>query len=130
MINHTLSGLRILLVEDEPLLALDLEFALAAVGAIVVGPAATLRAALACAREEGLSAAVLDVRLGQEEVGPVADLLHGQGVPIVFHTAHGISRGMAAALPGAIVVRKPADPADVIRKLAGLVRVAHDAAAR
>ncbi|MCC6780422.1 MAG: response regulator [Hyphomicrobiales bacterium] len=130
MINHTLSGLRILLVEDEPLLALDLEFALVAAGAAVVGPAATLRAARALAREGGLSAAVLDVRLGQEEIDPVASLLHGQGVPFLFHTGHGISRAMAAAWPEAVVIRKPADPVDIVRILAGLVREAESASGR
>ena len=50
MMESSLSGLRVLLVEDEPLLAWELELALAAAGAVVVGPGSTLKMSFALAR--------------------------------------------------------------------------------
>lgn len=120
MMNTSLSGLRILLVEDEPLLAWELELAFAAAGAIVVGPASSLRAGCALAEEEGLAAAVLDYRLGHEEVGPLAALLQDRGIPFVIHTGHATSTETAwAAAP---VVRKPANPETIVQLVCKLVR--------
>lgn len=118
MIAPRLSGLRILLVEDEPLLAWELELALAAAGAIVVGPASTLRAGCALAKDNGLAAAVLDFRLGDEEVGPLATLLYDRGVPFVIHTGHGTPSSRWASMP---VIRKPANPEKVVQMVGALV---------
>ncbi|MCL4765128.1 MAG: response regulator [Hyphomicrobiaceae bacterium] len=120
MMVPSLSGLRILLVEDEPLLAWELELALAAAGAVVVGPASTLRAGLALAAGAGLEAAVLDFRLGDQEVGPLAALLYERGVPFVIHTGHGTPPG--SQWSSAPVVRKPASPELIIHIIASLVR--------
>ncbi|MDJ0386766.1 HWE histidine kinase domain-containing protein [Roseomonas sp. E05] len=85
---------RVLLAEDEPLVALELETQLQALGFTVVGPAASLQEALRLAGEEALlDAAVLDVNLRGQAVFPVADLLVRRGVPVVFATGYG-------ALPG------------------------------
>ncbi|HWL81391.1 MAG TPA: HWE histidine kinase domain-containing protein [Roseomonas sp.] len=85
---------RVLLAEDEPLVAMELETQLQALGFTVVGPAATLQEALRLASEEVLlDAAVLDVNLRGQAVFPVADLLVRRGVPVVFATGYG-------ALPG------------------------------
>lgn len=116
----SLSGLRVLLVEDEPLLAWELEIALAAAGAVVVGPASTLRAGLSLAGGNRLDAAVLDFRLGDEEVGPLAALLYEHNVPFVIHTGHGTPPGSPWA--SAPVVRKPASPDLIVHIIASLVR--------
>ncbi|WP_160936867.1 HWE histidine kinase domain-containing protein [Teichococcus coralli] len=85
---------RVLLAEDEPLVAMELETQLHALGFTVVGPAASLSEALRLASEEALlDAAVLDVNLRGQAVFPVADLLVRRGVPVVFATGYG-------ALPG------------------------------
>lgn len=120
MMDSSLSGLRVLLVEDEPLLAWELELALAAAGAIVVGPASSLRMGCMLARENGLAAAVLDFRLGREEVGPLAALLHDRGIPFVIHTGHGTPANTAWS--SAPVVRKPASPEVVVQLVAALVQ--------
>jgi CheY-like chemotaxis protein len=79
---------RILLVEDELLIALSIELMLAELGYAVVGPLARLDEALARARTEPLDGALLDVHLGSDDVFPVADVLAARGVPFVFATGY------------------------------------------
>jgi CheY-like chemotaxis protein len=84
-----LDGRLILLVEDDPLVALDLVQALEAEGAAVVGPAATVRQALDLMEATpGLDGAVLDVELLGELSFPVADGLRDRGIPFVFETGY------------------------------------------
>ncbi len=80
---------RILLVEDELLVALSIEHTLAALGYAVVGPVTRLDEALARARAEPLDGALLDVHLRSDEVVfPVADVLAARGVPFIFATGY------------------------------------------
>jgi AmiR/NasT family two-component response regulator len=85
-----LSGKRVLVVEDEALVAMLLEDELRDAGAEIVGPAASLGHALRlidrAAADGGLSAAVLDIDLDGRHVEPVADRLAALGVPFVFAT--------------------------------------------
>jgi CheY-like chemotaxis protein len=82
-----LAGKRILLVEDEYILATELAEFLEQHGASVVGPAGSVKHALRLAAR-AVDAAVLDVNLRGERVYPVADVLIGRGVPIVFATGY------------------------------------------
>ncbi len=84
-----MSGKRILLVEDEALIALDTEEALAEAGFHVVGPADRVDVALALARTETFDAAVLDVNLAGDLVWPVAGALRGRGIPFVLLSGFG-----------------------------------------
>jgi CheY-like chemotaxis protein len=84
-----LNGLRILLVEDEALVAVMVEDMLADLGARVVGPASTVAQGLALAAAEALDAAVLDVNVRGEPITPLADVLRRSGVPMVFATGYG-----------------------------------------
>lgn len=85
----SLAGRRILLVEDEYMIAVDLADALARLGAEVVGPVPTLERALALATSPApLDGAVLDVSLHGELVFPVADALLARGVPFVLATGY------------------------------------------
>ena len=90
-----LRGLRILLVEDEFLVALELESMLQELGGEVIGPLGSLDQAVAVAREEALDVAVLDVNVGGRLVTPVADALAARTIPFVFCTGYD-----AASLPG------------------------------
>ena len=83
-----LAGRRILLVEDELLLAMTLEHVLGAEGCVVVGPFPRVEPALKAAREEALDAAVLDINLAGERVYPVAQALSERNVPFVFATGY------------------------------------------
>ena len=90
----SLEGLRLLVVEDEMLVALALEEMLGDFGCVVVDVAGTVDRGLALADKLTLDGAILDINLGGEKVFPVAQRLAERGVPFVFCTAYG-----AAALP-------------------------------
>jgi ActR/RegA family two-component response regulator len=85
-----LRGRRLLVVEDEYLIAAALERALEDRGAEVVGPAGSVENALRLVEAEGdrLDGAVLDINLRDERVYPVADVLAARGVPFVFLTGY------------------------------------------
>ncbi|MFG1431609.1 response regulator [Xanthobacter sp. V2C-8] len=102
-----LAGLRVLVVEDEFLVALGLEGELRTLGCDVVGPVASLSAAMAAARSEGLDAALLDVSLGSESVFPAAAVLADRGVPFVFCSAFTGREPMPRALADRPRVAKP-----------------------
>ena len=116
---------RILVVEDDFLVATLLTEILKSVGWQVVGPVAHLAAALDAAAREGFDAAVLDVNLGRQTVYPVAEVLDARRVPFVFVTAHG-----REALPPLFCERphlgKPFAPGELIGTVAGLVPPAAD----
>lgn len=79
-----LSGLSVLVVEDEHLVALALSDDLEAAGATVIGPASTVEAALGMIARHPVQAAVLDIKLQAQMVFPVADALDELGVPFLF----------------------------------------------
>lgn len=83
-----LVGRRILVVEDEYLIAIELKRWLQEAGADVVGPVAGVEQALDLIEDDGApDVAVLDINLGAgETVGPVADRLAALGVPFLFAT--------------------------------------------
>ena len=85
--SSSLRGSRVLVVEDDYLLAQDLGEQLQSWGAEVMGPAATVAGALALL-EAGPAPveAILDIRLGDGWVYPVADVLRARGIPFVFAT--------------------------------------------
>jgi CheY-like chemotaxis protein len=80
---------RILVVEDEMLVAALLEDRLAALGCRVIGPATAVADALELLKTEEVDAAVLDVNIGGEKVFPVADALAARNIPFLFATAYG-----------------------------------------
>jgi two-component sensor histidine kinase len=101
---------RVLVVEDEVLLSLEVEATLRDMGFEVVGPARDLGEALLLAlSEKELSAAVLDVNLGgRERSFPVADLLQTRNVPYIFVTGYGSASALAGRDIGSVLVlRKP-----------------------
>jgi len=74
----------ILVVEDDPFIALDLEQTLKREGYYVLGPASSVTAALALLRHTDPDAAVLDVNVQGKKVTPVAHVLANSGVPFVL----------------------------------------------
>lgn len=80
---------RILVVDDEPLIAMLLCDWLEELGHTVVGPAHSVKEALALVANEPVDGAILDVTLGQENSFDVAEALHKLSVPTVFATGHG-----------------------------------------
>jgi CheY-like chemotaxis protein len=87
--DRPLAGRRILIVEDEVMVAWMLEDMLANLGCHIVGPAARINQALAMLdTEAAIDAAVLDVNLGGQKSYPIADALAARGVPFVFSTGY------------------------------------------
>ncbi|HEY2132782.1 MAG TPA: response regulator [Acetobacteraceae bacterium] len=84
-----LSGHRILVVEDEVLIAMLLETALEDAGCVVVGPYSRLSEALAAAARDDFDAALLDVNLAGEKVFPVAELLAERKIPFLLLSGYG-----------------------------------------
>jgi len=83
-----LNGKRILVVEDEFLIAMEVEDLLRALGAEVVGPFGRLEPALKAVKEEELHGAVLDVRLDGETSEQVVAVLVSRGVPVLLTTGY------------------------------------------
>jgi len=87
--NASRPGKRILIVEDEPLLAMEVAATLEETGYVAVGPASSVGQALALLDHVGCDCAILDINLGTETAEPVAHRLLKQGVP--FLTISGYS---------------------------------------
>lgn len=89
MVEQALQGRRILIVEDEYLLADDLREALTNEGAEVLGPVASVEEATRLLQDASrIDAAVLDINLRGEPVFPFADALRARGVPFAFTTGY------------------------------------------
>ncbi len=106
--HQPLLDVRILVAEDDAILGYDMKSSLSKAGAHVLGPVKRLADALAFARSELLSCAVLDVNLCQEVVFPAAHVLKDRGVPIVFHTGCSEPEKLRREWPHAQVLVKPA----------------------
>ncbi len=113
-----LRGLKLLIVEDSFLVALDLCVHLEKHGCIVVGPAARLGRALALARDGWLDGAVLDVNLAGETSFPVAAVLGARKLPFVFLSGYDDAEMFPPEFRQAPRLAKPFDYADMVRVLA------------
>jgi DNA-binding response OmpR family regulator len=86
---HVLNGARLLIVEDEYLLAREMADYFENLGAEIVGPVGTVALALGLIASSRIQIAVLDVNLRDERVYPVADLLTLKQIPFVFASGYG-----------------------------------------
>lgn len=117
MTSYTLRGLRILVVEDEYMIAADLAFSLEQAGATVVGPAPSVQAALTLLDNENVDGAVRDMNLLGETVFPVADVLHERQTPFVFISGYDME-GVPDVHSQVVHLAKPYDQATLIEILA------------
>jgi len=119
----TLEGIRVLVVEDEFLVATLIEEMLQSAGCVVLGPVARVAEALDAVDHETYDAAVLDVNLGGDRIDPVADALSRQHIPFMFVTGYN-----TGGLPGEYAARprlsKPFKMADLLGTLMGLLKTA------
>ena len=121
MNNHDqLNGVRVLVVEDDSLLAMDLETTLVEAGAVVVDLCQTLDEAMQRADAADFAVAVLDFGLGSETVSPVARRLVNRGVPFVLYTGKSRHEPSLAEWSDCSIVEKPASS----RALVSAVRTA------
>jgi len=112
---------RVLVVEDETMIAMLIEDVLADLGYEVVGPAGKLASALQLAREERIDAAILDVTIRGGQVFPVADILRERGIPFVLASGYG-----AWTLPdtykGVPLLQKPFSAGQAANAIAAICR--------
>lgn len=110
-----LEGFRVLVVEDEPILALELKDLLSDLGCEVAGAAGRIAEALQLARTLDFDVAILDVNLGGVRVDPVADVLDERGLPYVFATGYASVRtGRPSKWP---VIEKPFEGSCLLRAI-------------
>lgn len=123
--NGTLGGRRILVVEDDYIIAQDIVAELEKVGASVAGPAPSVGKALRLLEKgPAVDAAVLDVTLGDEKSFPIAEVLEAQGVPFLFATGYN-----SGDIPGPWrrfkIVTKPLRISSIHELLAGSISIEH-----
>jgi len=104
---------RVLIMEDEFIVGLDLSDMTQELGFSVEGPYATVAEGEKVLERHRPDAAVLDVQLADGEVFPLADLLVRLGVPIIFHSGHADIAALTARYPEARSAAKPC-PAELI----------------
>jgi DNA-binding response OmpR family regulator len=125
-----LSGERILVAEDECMIALDLTDTLERAGASVIGPAATVQEVLKLAMSETPDRALLDFNLADGEVTPVLELLASKGVPVVVYTGRGLPPELMARHPDLTILRKPVPHRQLVAELAAAkATVSHEMSA-
>ncbi len=114
-----LQGKSVLIVEDEPIIAADLAFAVEAAEGVVVGPFRTGEAGLAAhASGVTIDGAILDVRLADGEITPLACALLANGIVVVFHTASPVPYEITLRHGDRPVCSKPMSSETVVQHLA------------
>ncbi len=101
-----LQGKRVLVVEDEPLVAMAVEDLLVELGCTVIGPAYSLAHALSLIGSNVFDAALVDINLNGERSYPAASALAARGIPFAFATGYASDR-VAPELANAPVIEKP-----------------------
>jgi len=100
--DDILSGLRLLLVEDEAIILMMMEEVITGFGCLVAGAASTVSQALKIVQTEPLDGALIDVRLDGETTLPLAHALSKKGIPFIFVTGFAV-----IPLEGVPVLHKP-----------------------
>lgn len=119
--GHSLSGKRILIVEDECLIAADLARALEEEGAEILGPFCESSPALSSARDNHVDVALLDVNLNGGHCYSVAELLEDRAVPLIFITGYDPS-ALAERFRSAPTITKPFHMDAVLSEMVRLAR--------
>ena len=115
-------GARVLVVEDDFLIRIDLEATLLEAGAEITGLCASVQQALEAIRLDAPDAAILDVRLGKETVGPVARELTSLGIPFVFYTGQVGADATLDEWSQHKVLPKPSQPRAIVAAVANLLK--------
>lgn len=120
--DGVLNGLKILVVEDDFIVAFDMQMMLEEQGARVLGPAATLAQARGIIESDSPQLAVLDVNLNGEFVFPLAEELSALGVPFLFATAYADDERLFPATARHVPrLAKPVQPNVLIGRLKKLL---------
>lgn len=119
--GETLRGLRILLVEDDPLICLDLETSLEEFGAVVTA-ASNVAAAFAALAIAMPDFAVLDFELGAETSEPVAEVVRARNIPFLYLSGHSEHDERFGRWPGVRVLAKPLSTARIARAIGDVLK--------
>lgn len=124
--GSSMNGKRILLIEDEALVALEIESDLLAEGCIVVGPAGNIASAQRLIAESEIDAALVDANLAGRPVDELAVALTRKGIPFAFATGYGRD-GLPREFRDAIVLSKPFSREQMLATVQQLLRPAEAA---
>lgn len=116
--DSSLQGRRVLVIEDEMLVAMEIENLLERQGCVVLGPAPRVSRALSLLDQERPDAALLDLNLNGEPATPVAAALSAAGVPFVLVTGYGEMQSREPELQDAPRLDKPVHHQKLLRVLA------------
>ena len=119
--RKALKGVRLLVVEDDAILLMELEEILQEAGAEIVGRCRTVADALVSVEKDSISAAVLDVRIGDVTIAPVARQLGQRGTPFFFYTGQVVSDPALEEWRGCKVVAKPAQAHTIVAAVIDLL---------
>ena len=117
-----LDGVRVLVVEDEALVAMDLEYLLEDRGAVVVDTCVSNADAAACLEAKDVDAVLLDYNLVDGEAEPTLELARGMDIAVVIHSGHAIGNVLRQTYPDLDVLAKPALPGSIVDALRTAVR--------
>jgi DNA-binding response OmpR family regulator len=120
--DAALQDARVLIVEDDFLILIELETVLGEAGARIVGACRTVDEALAVAGNQDIDAALLDLRVGPDTIAPVAYCLDRRGVPFAFYTGQTETDPIRVEWPDCEIVAKPAAPKAIVAAVAALLR--------
>src|SRR3954467_8935213 len=113
-----LQNIRVLVVEDDPIIGLDLSQILEAAGAVVLGPAHDVPGAMAILETSPVEVGVLDNLIVGGDSLPIADCLVQRGVAFLFHTSH---RGeLGKRYPNVPIIDKPSRPGELVKTVQSL----------
>ena len=113
----------VLIAEDEPFIALDIAMAIEDAGGEVVGPAASVEAALALLGTRTVSAAILDANLVDGDVSPVVECLVANDIPFIIQSGVGLPAELASRFPHLVARIKPLAASDLVGELAALLGI-------
>jgi ActR/RegA family two-component response regulator len=115
--THSLAGKRVLIVEDDNILAMNLVEELAAAGAKAIGPSGTVDGALKAIKNADVDGAIVDINLGGNAAFPVADALADRHIPFVFATGYLVAGYIPARHVNVPRLEKPTPPGAICSAL-------------
>lgn len=108
---------RILVAEDELIVAFDLRDTFEEAGYEVEGPHAGISSAMLACQKSKPDLAILDIQLDDGIVYALAQKLVDENVPVIFHMGQDARDEVARRFPGAATLTKPCPPADMLRTI-------------
>lgn len=109
--------IEVLIVDDAPFVALDLEDTVFEAGFMALRPCGSVSGALALLDRQLPDCAILDITLADGDVFPVADRLRDGGIPIIFHSGISETSEIKARYPDAYFCLKPCTQAEISKTL-------------